>query len=145
MSTFDTTDPTKFMFDYLTSFNEEILRTDKDADQIVDHYYTNDINLMADGQRMGRDDLIAHVRPIRKNRPTSRVEVHEAVVDGDRIAARYTLYVSIRGRDLVIDFHFFGRFTPEGRMSEGHMLTRDVDTDADEVASGQAATDQEAT
>ncbi|MCH7229942.1 nuclear transport factor 2 family protein [Glycomyces sp. L485] len=144
MSTLDTTDPTKFMVDYLTSFNEEILRSDEDAGQIVDHYYANDISLMADGQRMGRDDLIAHVRPIRKNRATSRVEVHEAVVDGDRIAARYTLYVSVRGRDLVIEVHFFGRFTPDGRMFEGHMLTRNVDTDADEFASGQAANESEA-
>ncbi|WP_201294600.1 MULTISPECIES: hypothetical protein [unclassified Nocardiopsis] len=41
-------------------------------------------------------------------------------------AARYTLHVTQRGRDLAIEVHLFGRFAPDGRMRSSHMLTRTV-------------------
>ncbi|WP_420718585.1 nuclear transport factor 2 family protein [Streptomyces sp. NRRL S-813] len=117
--------------DFFTSFTEDLLRTDEDAALIVDRYHTPDIVEIADGHRLDRDKLIAHARPVRKTRPTIRVEVHEAVADGDRLAARYTLHSSRRGRDLAVEVYFFGRFAPDGRMRQGHMTTRTVPVDGD--------------
>ncbi|WP_342772741.1 nuclear transport factor 2 family protein [Nocardia tenerifensis] len=84
---------------------------------------------IADGHRMDRDKLIAHTRPVRKNRPSSRIDVHEAIADNNRIAARYTLHVTQRGRELAIEVCFFGQFTPDGRMRRANMLTRTVAAD----------------
>ncbi|MEE1940793.1 nuclear transport factor 2 family protein [Streptomyces sp. TRM 70361] len=122
------TDPKRFIADFYTSFTEELLRSDEDAALIVDRYHTPDVIQVADGHRIDRDKLIAHTRPVRKNRPGSRMEVHEALADGDRIAARYTLHVRQRGKDLVIEVCFFGRFTEDGRMREAHLLIRTAPT-----------------
>ncbi|WP_188196535.1 nuclear transport factor 2 family protein [Nonomuraea sp. SYSU D8015] len=120
------TDPHRFIADFFTSFTDELLRSDEDAALIVDRYHTVDIVQVADGHRIDRDKLIAHTRPVRKNRPSSRIEVHEAVADGDTIAARYTLHVSQRGKAFGIEVYFFGRFAPDGRMRQAHLLTRSV-------------------
>lgn len=142
MSILNGTDPKRFIADFFSSFTDELLRSDEDPALIVDRYHTPDIVEIADGHRMDRDKLIAHTRPIRKNRPTSRIEVHEALANGDRIAARYTLYAQNRDRDLAIEVCFFGRFTPEGRMRQAHMLTRtipaDVNADAAQREPGMA-------
>lgn len=122
-------DPEQFIADFYTSFTEDLLQTDEDAAVIVDRYHTLDIVEIADGHRMDRAKLIAHTRPVRKNRPTIRMEVHEAVADGDRLAARYTLHSSQRGTDLATEVYFFGRFTPDGRMRQAHMTTRTVPVD----------------
>lgn len=119
-------DPRQFIADFFTSFTEDLLRTDEDAALIVDRYHTPDIVEIADGHRIDRGKLIAHTRPVRKNRPTIRMEVHEAVADGDRLAARYTLHSSQRGKDLAIEVYFFGRFASDGRMRQAHMATRAV-------------------
>ncbi|WP_404816224.1 nuclear transport factor 2 family protein [Streptomyces thermolineatus] len=120
------TDPKQFIADFFTSFTEELLESDEDPALIVDRYHTPDVVQIADGHRMDRDKLVAHTRPVRKNRPSSRMEVHEAIVDGDRIAARYTMHVRQRSKDLAIEVCFFGRFAPDGRMRRAHMLTRTV-------------------
>lgn len=124
MRPLDETEPGRFIADFYTSFTEDLLRGDDDPALIVDRYHTPDIVQLADGIRIDRDKLIAHTRPVRKNRPASRVEVHEAVADGDHLAARYTLHVRQRGKDLSIEVYFFGRFAPDGRMSQAHMATR---------------------
>ncbi|MFE6609882.1 nuclear transport factor 2 family protein [Amycolatopsis sp. NPDC057786] len=126
MTPFHGTDPKKFIADFHESFHDELVNSDEDAGVIVDRYHTPDIVQIADGHRMDRDKLIAHTRPVRKNRPTARMEVHDAVADGNRIAARSTLHVTNRKRDLKLDVYFFGEFTPEGRMRRGHTLTRTV-------------------
>ncbi|OXM51487.1 nuclear transport factor 2 family protein [Amycolatopsis alba] len=126
MKPFTDADPKTFIADFHRSFHDELVNSDEDAGVIVDRYHTPDIVQFADGHRMDRDKLIAHTRPVRKNRPTGRMEVHEAVVNGDRIAARSTLYVTNRKRDLTMEVYFFGEFTPDGRMRRGHTLTRTV-------------------
>lgn len=120
------TEPGRFIADFYTSFTDDLLAGDEDAALIVDRYHTPDIVQLADGIRIDRDKLIAHTRPVRKNRPSSRMEVHEAIADGDRLAARYTLHVSQRGKDLSIEVYFFGRFAPDGRMRQAHLATRTV-------------------
>ncbi|MEU4626493.1 nuclear transport factor 2 family protein [Actinoplanes sp. NPDC023801] len=80
---------------------------------------------------MNREQLIAHSRPLRKRQPRSRMEVHEAVADDDRIAARYTLHVEDRRRTFAIEVYFFGQFTRDGRMRRAHMLTRTLPGDTE--------------
>lgn len=121
-----TADPKQFIADFYTGFTHDLLSSDEDAEAIVDRYHTSDIVQVADGNRIDRQKLIDHTRPVRKNRPAIRMEVHEAVVDGDRLAARYTLHSSQRGKDIAIEVHLFGRFSADGRMSEAHMLTRAI-------------------
>ena len=118
------TDPKQFIFTFFTSFGRELLRGDEEAGAVVDRYYTPDIVQIADGQRMNREQLIAHSRPLRKRQPSSRMEVHDAVADGDRIAARYTPHVEDRRRSFAIEVYFFGHFAADGRMRQAHMLTR---------------------
>ena len=123
------TDPKQFIADFFSSYGRALLRGDEDAAVIVDRYHTPDVVQVADGQRMNRAQLIAHSRPLRKRQPSSRMEVHEAVADGDRIAARYTLHVEDRGRSFAIEVCFFGSFDPDGRLRRSHMLTRTLPDD----------------
>ncbi|WP_067544539.1 nuclear transport factor 2 family protein [Nocardia crassostreae] len=126
MPAFTGTDPAQFIADFYHRFNEELLATDEDAATIVDRFHTPDIIQFADGHRMDRAKLIAHTRPVRKNRPSGRIEVHSALSDGDHLAAHYTMHVTQRGKTLAIEVCFFGRFTPDGRMRQSHMLTRTI-------------------
>jgi ketosteroid isomerase-like protein len=126
MKPLNSTDPKQFIADFYTSLTHELISSDEEAALIIDRFHTPDIVQVADGHRIDRQKLIDHTRPVRKTRPTIRMEVHEAVADGDRIAARYTLHSSQRGKDLATVVHFFGRFTADGRMSEANMLTRAI-------------------
>ncbi|EPH45207.1 hypothetical protein STRAU_1835 [Streptomyces aurantiacus JA 4570] len=125
---FEDADPKRFIADFYASFTDDLLSGDEDAGVVVDRYHTPDIVQFADGNRIDRDKLVAHTRPVRKNRPTSRMEVHEAQSAGDRLAARYTLHVRNRGKDLSLEVYFFGQFTPEGRMRRANLLTRTLPT-----------------
>ncbi|HEX6514736.1 MAG TPA: nuclear transport factor 2 family protein [Nocardioidaceae bacterium] len=136
------TDPRQFIADFFTSFSRDLLGGE-DPEVVVDRYHTPDVVEIADGVRLDRDKLVAHTRPVRKNRPEVRVEVHEAVADGDRLAARYTLDTRIKGRSLAIEAHFFGRFAPDGRLAEAHVLTRTLPSDADTPPAGPATTDRQ--
>jgi hypothetical protein len=139
MPQLDRTDPERFIAEFYTSFNYELLNSDEEGAVIVDRYHTPDVVQVADGHRIDRDKLIAHTRPVRKNRPSSRMEVHEATAAGDRVTARYTLHVTQRGKDLAIEVYFFGVFASDGRMRSAHMLTRTVPADAEQPASGAEA------
>jgi hypothetical protein len=126
-----TADPARFLTGFLSSFTADLLVDDADPAEVVDRYHTPDVVQVADGHRMDRERLIAHTRPVRRNRPEGRVEVHDAAVDGDLLTARYTLRVEQRGRRLALDVYFFGRFTPDGRLRRAHMLTRSLPADGD--------------
>lgn len=130
MSTPTDTDPKRFIANFFTSLTAELQTSEEDPATIVDRFHTTDIVQVADGHRMDREKLIAHTRPVRKNQAESRIEVHDAIADGDRIAARYTLHVRTRKKTLAIEVCFFGRFTGDGRMREANMLTRTVHEEA---------------
>jgi predicted SnoaL-like aldol condensation-catalyzing enzyme len=136
MRPLDDTDPRQFIAEFFTRFTDELLGSDEDAALIVDRYHTLDIVQVADGHSMDREKLIAHTRPVRKRRPSSRIEVHEAVANGDRIAARYSLHVHDRGKAFTIEVYFFGQFSADGRMRQAHMLTRTPRADSDRPAAG---------
>ncbi|ORT59405.1 nuclear transport factor 2 family protein [Streptomyces sp. CB03238] len=117
--------PEQFIADFFTSFTEQALRDDEDPGHVVDRYFTPDIVQISDGVHLDRDKLVAHLRPLRKNLVAYRFDVHEALMAGDRVAARLTIHGRMRkGRDITTEVHFFGEFTPEGRMRHSHQLTR---------------------
>ncbi|MGC4874936.1 nuclear transport factor 2 family protein [Micromonospora sp. DT43] len=126
MRALDGTDPRQFIADFFTSFMADLVRGEEDTALVVDRYHTPDIVQIADGSRMDRAKLIAHARPAQKHQPDARWEVHEALADGDRIAARYTLHFRNRKRDGSVEVHFFGQFADDGRLRRAHMLTRPV-------------------
>ena len=120
------TSPREFVAGFLTAFTEELVHSDEDPARIVDRYHTPDVLQIADGIRLDREALIAHAGPLRKRRPGVEIDVHEAMSDGDRMAARYTMRVRERTRALTIDVCLFGEFTPDGRMRRANMLTREL-------------------
>lgn len=59
------------------------------------------------------------------------VDVHDALVMKERVAARYTLTaVMRRGQVIVTDIHMFGELAPDGRLQRVEQLSRDVSTQA---------------
>lgn len=121
------TEPKQFIADFFTSYSAEVIDGDEDPAVVVDRYHTPDIIQVADGHAMDRTKIVDHVSPLRKTKPSNRIEVHEALVDGDTIAARYTMHVQTRKKAMTIEVCFFGRFAEDGRMRSANMLTRTSD------------------
>ncbi|MEW2429137.1 nuclear transport factor 2 family protein [Micromonospora sp. NPDC047644] len=122
--------PKEFIENFFTSFMDDLVRGDEDPSVVVDRYHTPDIVQFADGNLMDRTKLIAHSRPARKHQTDARWEVHEAMADGNGIAARYTLHFQTSKRAGSVDVYFFGQFAVDGRMRRAHMLTRSVPVEA---------------
>jgi hypothetical protein len=122
--TLDDTDPARFIAGFYTSLTDDLLTTDEDPASIIDRYHTTDVVQVADGHHMDREKLVAHIGPVRRNRPASHIEVHDAVRSGDLLAARYTLHVRTRKKEFAMEVCFFGRFASDGRLREANMLTR---------------------
>ncbi|MFE9340501.1 nuclear transport factor 2 family protein [Streptomyces sp. NPDC007063] len=136
MSPFGTTDPRRFIADFVTGFHAALVggdSGDEDAAAIVDRFHTPDIEQIADGHRMDRAKLVAHTRPTRKRRPQLEMAVHEALAAEDRLAARYTMHVRDGKREFAIEVCFFGEFASDGRLRRARMLTRHL-PDAPEPA-----------
>lgn len=126
----------QFMAEFFTSFTREIVADGGDPGPVVDRYYTPDVVQTANGIRIDRDRLVAHVRPVRKNLSDFAFEVHEALRDGERIAARITIHATDRrGRRTATEVHLFGELAPDGRIRRTHQLSR---TDKEPVTTGEA-------
>ncbi|AKH86615.1 hypothetical protein AA958_08525 [Streptomyces sp. CNQ-509] len=123
----------QFMTEFFTSFTREITADGSDPGPVVDRYYTPDIVQTADGIRIDRERLVAHIRPVRKNLADFAFEVHEALRDGERIAARFTIHATDRrGRRTATEVHLFGELAPDGRIRRTHQLSRTIkDPEAD--------------
>lgn len=115
----------------LTAFTVDIVHSRDDAETVVDRYHTPDVVQFSDGRRFEREQLVAHVHPVRKNLVDFEIEVHDSVRDGDRVAARYTLHAEMRrGRRVRTEIHAFADFAEDGRLRRVHQLTRDVSESA---------------
>jgi hypothetical protein len=116
--------PERFVADFFNSFTEQAL-AGEDAEAVVDRFYAPDLVQESDGIPFDQAKLVAHLRPIRKNLVSCRYEVHEALVDGDRIAARLTIHADLRHeRGVATDVYLFGEVTPDGRLRRVNQLTR---------------------
>jgi hypothetical protein len=112
---------------YLTLLPEELAFGDEDPGVVLDRYFVPDFEYHNDGILLDRQKLIDHVRPTRKNVVSCRVEVHETVLVGDRVAARYTLHAVMRkGKALVTEVYMFGQLAPDGRMQRINSINRVV-------------------
>lgn len=110
---------------YLTSYPDEMAFGHDEPAAILDRYHTTDVELYSDGILFDREKLIAHAHPTRKNVVSCQVEVHEAMVSGDRVAARYTLDAAMRkGRAVVMEIYMFGQLAPDGRIRRITQITR---------------------
>jgi hypothetical protein len=107
-------------------------------EEVIARHFTPDIVQISDGTRLEHDRLLAHLRPVRKNVVGWRFEVHEAIADGNRIAARFTIHARTRkGGATATEVHLLGEFTDDGRMRRAHQLTRAL-TPATAYVDGQA-------
>ncbi|MGW3319392.1 nuclear transport factor 2 family protein [Streptomyces fungicidicus] len=117
-------DPARFVADFFTSLTDSTVRGDA-PESVMDRHYTPDVIQVSDGLPLDHDRLLAHLRPVRRNVLDYRFEVHEAVADGHRIAARLTIHARTRkGGPTATEVHLFGEFTEDGRMRRAHQLTR---------------------
>jgi hypothetical protein len=143
MSTRMTEAPEKFIEDFFASFTEQLMADGADPGQVVDRYYTPDIVQLVDGVRVDRERLIAHVRPVRRNLAGWRFEVHEALLDEHRLAARMTIHGRMRtGRSTVTEVHLFGELAPDGRIRRTHQLTRPLPAEAPAEAPAEGEEEQ---
>ncbi|MBG0826679.1 nuclear transport factor 2 family protein [Planomonospora sp. ID67723] len=121
------TEREKRFHDFLTRLPHELGLGREDPAEILDRYYTCDIEYHNDGIRLDRDRLIAHVGPARRNGRGLEIEVHDAMVRGDRAAARYTLRAVMRtGKRVEMEIHLFARFASDGRIRRVDSITRTV-------------------
>lgn len=110
---------------YLSAYTEEMAFTDEDPGVIVDRYHTPDIEWFTDGVRLDREKLVAHARPVRRNAASVRIDVHDVLVTGAKIAARYTLSATMRkGREVVTEIYMFAVLGPDGRIRRIDQITR---------------------
>ena len=115
-------DPAEFIRHFFTQMTADVV-AGADHTEVVDRYHTPDVRQVADGVVLDRRRLIEHMGPVQRNVRALEVEVHEAVVSGDRLAARVTLRATGRRRDSEVYVHFFGEFAPDGRLRTAHQLT----------------------
>lgn len=125
----------EFVEGFYGSFTQEAMTSSDEAGFVVDRYFTPDVMQIADGVVMDREKLIEHLRPIRKNLVGWRFEVHEAIRDQDKLAARFTIHAEMRkGRTISTEVYLFGELTPDGRIRRTTQATRDVTQQATEEA-----------
>ena len=116
----------EFVADFFGSFTREVV-AGGDAAEVVDRYYTSDIEQIADGITLDRQRLIDHLRPIRKNLVSCSYDVHEAIRTEDRLAARFTIHAEMRrGRTISTEVYLFGELAPDGRMRRTTQATRNL-------------------
>ncbi len=131
MTSDSTTDltPGRDLAGYLTRYPHQVIFADQEPAAVMDRYHTPDFDMVNDGVRLDRDRLLAHMRTGRKNATGVHVVVHETVIDGDRVAARYTLTATMRkGSEIVTEIYMFGHLAPDGRLHHVDQVTRNLPT-----------------
>ena len=110
----------------MTAYPQEVSFGDEPPETVFDRYHTPDFVLHTDGLPLDRARLLDHVRPARRRASGIHVEVHDAVTEGDRVAARYTLGAVMRkgGATVVTEIYLFGQLAADGRLRRADQLTR---------------------
>ena len=94
---------------------------------MLDRYHTPDYELVNDGVLLDRKRLLDHIRPARKRAAGLRVEVEQALVDGDHVAARYRLIAELRkGGTITTEIYMFGELAADGRLRRAIQATRTI-------------------
>ncbi|MCA2177120.1 nuclear transport factor 2 family protein [Nonomuraea glycinis] len=121
----------------MTRYPHEVTFGDEEPETVMDRYHTSDYELVNDGILLDRKRLLDHIRPARKRATAVQVEVDEAIVDGDRVAARYRLIASMRkGNVIATEIYMFGRLADDGRLRWVTQLTRTSPATDDQAIRG---------
>ncbi|MGV9776492.1 nuclear transport factor 2 family protein [Streptosporangium sp. NPDC003464] len=122
--------------DFLITYIRDMAVSDEEPDAILDRYFVPDFEYCNDGLVIDRQRMIDHVRPVRKNVDKeamtaddwSGVEIHEALVSGDRIAARWTLRTKLRkGKTFAAEIYMFGHLAPDGRIRRIDQISKQLE------------------
>ncbi|MEO3744416.1 nuclear transport factor 2 family protein [Plantactinospora sp. B5E13] len=115
---------------YLLRYPEEAGLGEEDPATVLDRYHTPDYELINDGVLLDRKRLLDHIRPARKRATALRVEVEQALVDGDQVAARYRLIAELRkGGTISTEIYMFGELAADGRLRRAIQATRTIPSD----------------
>ncbi|MEV4711181.1 nuclear transport factor 2 family protein [Micromonospora sp. NPDC049374] len=110
---------------YLIRYPQEAGLGDEDPATVLDRYHTPDYELVNDGVSLDRKRLLEHIRPARRRAAGLRVEVQQALVDGDQVAARYRLVAELRkGGTITTEIYMFGELAADGRLRRAVQATR---------------------
>ncbi|MGK5552869.1 nuclear transport factor 2 family protein [Actinomadura kijaniata] len=124
------------LVDFLVTYTRDMALSEEEPGAILDRYFVPDFQYRNDGLVIDRQRMIEHVRPVRRNvdraataaGDRSGVEIHEALVGDDRIAARWTLRTRLRkGGGFAAEVYMFGRLAPDGRIQRIDQLTRQLE------------------
>ncbi|WP_067170269.1 hypothetical protein [Microtetraspora niveoalba] len=122
--------------DFLITYTRDMAVSDEEPDAILDRYFVPDFEYCNDGLVIDRQRMIDHVRPVRKNVDKevmtaddwSGVEIHEALVSGDRIAARWTLRTKLRkGKIFAAEIYMFGHLASDGRIRRIDQISKQLE------------------
>ncbi|MGN9779353.1 nuclear transport factor 2 family protein [Micromonospora sp. H33] len=112
---------------YLIRYPQEAGLGDEEPATVLDRYHTPDYELVNDGVLLDRKRLLDHIRPARKRAAGLRVEVEQALVDGDQVAARYRLIAELRnGGTITTEIYMFGELAADGRLRRAIQATRTI-------------------
>ncbi|MFI6073937.1 hypothetical protein ACIA5C_20420 [Actinoplanes sp. NPDC051343] len=112
---------------YLTRYPQELTFGHQDPAAVFGRYHIDDFVLRNDGILLDKMRLLAHVKAGRRNATQINVEVHDALMSGAQVAARYTLTATMRrGQVIATEIHMFGQLDPDGRLRSVEQLSRDV-------------------
>jgi hypothetical protein len=115
------------MTGYLTAFVRELTFGADDPGEVIDRYHAPGFEQVNDGIVLDRAKLVAHARPARKNVVALELDVHDTLLAGDRVAARYTLHADMRtGVRLSNEIFLFGELAPDGRLQRVVSSSRTV-------------------
>lgn len=121
-----TADPRAFLENLYNNFQNEIF-SEEDAGEVIDRYYAPGFLQVSDGIEIDRDRLIKHIRPVKKSVVSGSYEVLEAVMDGNRLAARFVIRaVTKQGKETENDVHVFCEMTDDGRFVRIDQITRSI-------------------
>ncbi|MBQ1048059.1 nuclear transport factor 2 family protein [Micromonospora sp. C51] len=117
--------PRSDLTSYLIHYPQEAGLSDEDPATVLDRYHTTDYELVNDGVLLDRKRLLEHIRPARRRAAGLRVEVQQALVDGDQVAARYRLVAELsKGGTITTEIYMFGELAADGRLRRAVQATR---------------------
>lgn len=112
---------------YLVRYPHEAGVGDEDPATVLDRYHTPDFHLVNDGVLLDRQRLLDHIQPTRRRVVGVRVEVSQALVDGDQAAARYRLIAEMsKGGTITTEIYMFGELAADGRLRRAVQATRTI-------------------
>jgi len=107
--------------DFLTAYPHDVVHAEEGPGAVLDRYFAPGFEWHADGIALDRQRIIDHTRPARKKGTGVEVEVHTALVSGDRVAAHYTM-VATDKKTVTIEIFMVGHLAPDGRLARVHQL-----------------------